>query len=119
MEFKIRKAVSADCPDLMELIRELAIFEKAPGEVTVTLEHLMEAGFGKNPVWQALVAIDSNEKIVGLSLYYMRYSTWKGIRLYLEDLIVTESLRGQGLGKKLFDSTVEEAHRLKVGGMMW
>jgi GNAT superfamily N-acetyltransferase len=119
MEFKIRKAVSADCPDLMELIRELAIFEKAPGEVTVTLEHFMEAGFGKNPVWQALVAIDSNEKIVGLSLYYMRYSTWKGIRLYLEDLIVTESLRGQGLGKKLFDSTVEEAHRLKVGGMMW
>jgi GNAT superfamily N-acetyltransferase len=119
MEFKIRKAVSADCLRLMELIRELAFFEKAPEEVTVTLEHFMEAGFGKNPVWQALVAVDDNEKIVGLSLYYMRYSTWKGIRLYLEDLIVTESMRGLGVGKLLFDSTVEEARRLKVGGMMW
>jgi GNAT superfamily N-acetyltransferase len=119
MEFKIRKAVSADCLRLMELIRELAFFEKAPEEVTVTLEHFREAGFGKNPVWQALVAVDDNEKIVGLSLYYMRYSTWKGIRLYLEDLIVTESMRGLGVGKLLFDSTVEEARRLKVGGMMW
>jgi ribosomal protein S18 acetylase RimI-like enzyme len=119
MEFKIRKAVSSDCPRLMELIRELAVFEKAPEEVTVTLQHFTEAGFGKNPVWQALVAIDGYEKIIGLSLYYMRYSTWKGIRLYLEDLIVTESFRGQGVGKKLFDATVEEAHQLKVSGMMW
>lgn len=119
MEFKIRKAVSSDCPRLMDLIRELAFFEKAPDEVTVTLEHFVEAGFGQNPVWQALVAIDGNEKIIGLSLYYMRYSTWKGIRLYLEDLIVTESFRGQGVGKKLFDATVEEARRLKVSGMMW
>jgi GNAT superfamily N-acetyltransferase len=119
MEYKIRKAVSADCPRLMELIRELAIFEKAPGEVTVTLEHFVEAGFGKTPVWHALVAIDGNEKIVGLSLYYMRYSTWKGVRLYLEDLIVTESMRGRGVGKQLFDSTVDEARRLKVSGMMW
>ena len=103
----------------MDLIRELAFFEKAPDEVTVTLEHFVEAGFGQNPVWQALVAIDGNEKIIGLSLYYMRYSTWKGIRLYLEDLIVTESFRGQGVGKKLFDATVEEARRLKVSGMMW
>ena len=116
----IRKAVSADCERMMELVKELAVFEKAPNEVTVTLEHFIETGFGKNPVWYALVAVDeSNNLIIGISLYYMRYSTWKGLRLYLEDLIVTEEFRGKGVGKKLFDATVDEARRLGVSGMMW
>ena len=119
MEFKIRKASAADCPRMLELVRELAIFERAPEEVTVTLEHFIETGFGRNPVWKALVAVDAAENIVGISLYYMRYSTWKGLMLYLEDLIVTESYRGQGVGKKLFDSTVEEARGMGVTGMMW
>jgi len=94
---------------MLELVRELAVFEKAPDEVTVTLDHFIETGFGKNPVWQALVAVetgDGSETIIGMSLWYMRYSTWKGLRLYLEDLIVTESYRGKGVGKKLFDDTV-------------
>jgi len=107
---------------MMELVKELAIFEKAPDQVTVTLEHFIETGFGKNPVWYALVAFDADDsenKIIGISLYYMRYSTWKGLRLYLEDLIVTEEFRGKGVGKKLFDATVEEARRLNVSGMMW
>ena len=107
---------------MMELIKELAIFEKAPDEVTVILEHFIETGFGENPVWKALVAYDAEdpaEKIIGLSLWYMRYSTWKGLRLYLEDLIVTEEFRGKGIGKLLFDSTVEEAQKLHVDGMMW
>lgn len=116
----IRKALASDCERMMELVKELAVFEKAPDEVTVTLEHFIEAGFGKNPIWYALVAVeDSNNGIIGISLYYMRYSTWKGTRLYLEDLIVTESFRGKGAGKLLFDATVEEARRLGVSGMMW
>lgn len=107
---------------MLELVRELATFEKAPNEVTVTLEHFIDAGFGKNPVWNAMVAIDSEneaEEIIGISLWYMRYSTWKGLRLYLEDLIVTEAHRGKGVGKKLFDQTIEEARKLGVSGMMW
>jgi len=107
---------------MMELIKELAVFEKAPDEVTVTLEHFVETGFGKNPVWEALVAVEVEnniEKIIGISLWYMRYSTWKGLRLYLEDLIVTEAYRGKGVGKKLFEETVQEARRMHVSGMMW
>jgi GNAT superfamily N-acetyltransferase len=122
MEIKIRKAIPSDCERMMELVKELAIFERAPNEVTVSLEHFTEAGFGKNPVWYALVAFaadDPTQKIIGISLYYMRYSTWKGTRLYLEDLIVTEEFRGRGVGKKLFDATVEEARELGVSGMMW
>jgi GNAT superfamily N-acetyltransferase len=119
MEFLIRKATATDCARMMDLIRELAVFEKAPDEVTVSLEHFIETGFGKNPVWQALVALDPDQEIIGISLYYMRYSTWKGLRLYLEDLIVTESYRGKGIGKKLFDRTMDEARELGVSGMMW
>jgi ribosomal protein S18 acetylase RimI-like enzyme len=122
MEIIIRKARASDCERMLELVRELAVFEKAPDEVTVTLEHFMETGFGKNPIWQALVAVEKEkgtEKIIGISLWYMRYSTWKGLRLYLEDLVVTEACRGRGVGKKLFDETVEEARKLKVSGMMW
>ncbi len=122
MEIKIRKAIASDCKKMLELVRELAIFEKAPDEVTVTLEHFIETGFGMKPVWQALVAVEmenDTETIVGISLWYMRYSTWKGLRLYLEDLIVTEAYRGKGVGKKLFDETVREARKLNVSGMMW
>jgi GNAT superfamily N-acetyltransferase len=122
MNIKIRKAIASDCEQMMELIRELALFERAPDEVTVTLEHFIETGFGPKPVWYAIVAVESGkgpEKIIGISLYYMRYSTWKGLRLYLEDLIVTESYRGKGIGKKLFDETIAEAGRLGVSGIMW
>ena len=119
MDINIRKAKKSDCERMMELIKELAIFERAPDEVTVTLEHFITTGFGQNPVWQALVAVNEEEKILGISLYYMRYSTWKGLRLYLEDLIVTQEYRGKGIGKMLFDRTVEEARNIGVSGMMW
>jgi GNAT superfamily N-acetyltransferase len=119
MNINIRKATKSDCERMMELVRELAVFERAPDEVTVTMEHFIEMGFGKNPVWQALVAVNEEEKIIGISLYYMRYSTWKGLRLYLEDLIVTSEYRGKGIGKMLFESTVEEARKMGVSGIMW
>jgi GNAT superfamily N-acetyltransferase len=119
VDITIRKAVASDCARMMELIRELATFERAPDEVTVTLDHFIKTGFGENPVWKALVAVTRDEKIVGISLYYMRYSTWKGLRLYLEDLIVTSEFRGKGIGKLLFDATVQEANDLGVSGMMW
>ncbi|TWR31293.1 GNAT family N-acetyltransferase [Mucilaginibacter pallidiroseus] len=116
--YNIRVATKRDCPRLLELIVELAIYERAPDEVTVTLEAFEEAGFGNKPVWKAFVAED-NEVVVGFALYYIRYSTWKGQRLYLEDLIVTEDYRGKGLGKLLFDRIVTETRELNLSGMVW
>jgi GNAT superfamily N-acetyltransferase len=114
----IRTAVEADCVRMLELIRELAIVEKAPDEVTVSMEEFLDAGFGKNPIWGAFVA-EVDEKIVGISLYYIRYSTWKGRRLYLEDLIVTESMRGYGIGKQLFEETLNLGKSQGYHGMVW
>jgi GNAT superfamily N-acetyltransferase len=119
MDIKIRKANVSDCARMMELIKELATFERAPEEVTVTMDHFIKTGFGDNPVWKALVAVTDEEQIVGISLYYMRYSTWKGLRLYLEDLIVTDAFRGKGIGKMLFEQTIKEAEEMGVSGIMW
>ncbi len=102
----------------LRLVHELALFERAPGEVTVTLEHFTESGFGENPVWWAYV-VCVDEKVEGFALYYIRYSTWKGQRLFLEDLIVTENRRGQGLGKLLFGRVLQEAEERKFHGMAW
>lgn len=118
MNLNIRYAVAEDCARLLELINELALYERAPEEVTVTLDHFTEAGFGKNPVWKAFVA-EVDEVIVGFALYYTRYSTWKGCRLYLEDFIVTEAFRGKGLGKILFEKVIEEAKNGNYSGMVW
>lgn len=123
MKISIRRAVVTDCADMMLLVRELAIFEKAPEAVTVSLEHFTKSGFGSNPVWQAFVATVSRPghqaELVGLSLFYIRYSTWKGQRLYLEDLIVKEKFRGKGIGKRLFEKTLQEAKDLQLNGMTW
>ncbi len=118
MTINLRVAKKEDCPRLLELVLELAIFEKAPKEVTVTLEEFEEAGFGNKRVWKAYVT-ESDGLITGFALYYIRYSTWKGTRLYLEDLIITESWRGKGLGKMLFDRMVLEARELGCNGMTW
>lgn len=118
MDCIIRPAVPSDCAAMMDLVRELAHYEKAPDEVTVTMEEFIDAGFGTQPTWGAFVA-EHNDKIIGISLYYIRYSTWKGRRLYLEDLIVTEQYRGKGIGKRLLDRTIEYAKEKKYSGMMW
>ncbi len=134
----IRKATEADCPQMMDLIRELAAFERQPDAVTVSLEEFVACGFGPQPVWEAFVAESaptSGESvapgesassgsagkpvIVGISLFYIRYSTWKGRRLYLEDIIVTETMRGRGIGKQLFDRTLELSRERGYHGMVW
>jgi ribosomal protein S18 acetylase RimI-like enzyme len=115
----IRKAALKDADAMMSLIHELAIYEKAPDEVTVTKEHFIESGFGPDPVWWALVAENELAEVVGFAIYYIRYSTWKGQRLYLEDLIVNEEWRGHGIGKQLMDALVEEAKLKGFSGMLW
>lgn len=124
MEIQIRKAVKEDCARMMELIKELAVYEKAPDAVTVSLDHFIESGFGENPVWWAYVAESPNpsgqgNEIHAFALYYIRYSTWKGQRMYLEDLIVTEKMRGYGIGKILLDKLIEVAREKKYSGIMW
>ena len=118
MNILIRKAQKSDCPRLLELVRELAVFERAPEEVTVTLDHFEVSGFGDNPVWWAFVA-ETEGLVVGFALYYIRFSTWKGQRMYLEDFYVTDEMRGKGLGKLLFDRLIKEAKRRKLNGMQW
>jgi len=118
MDFQLRYAVKEDCPRLLELIRELAVYEKAPEEVTVTLDEFADAGFGEKPVWKAFV-VENSTGILGFALFYIRYSTWKGCRLYLEDFFVSESQRGQGLGKVLFERVMKEARDQNYNGMTW
>ncbi len=135
MSIIIRKAVKEDCRRMMELIQELAVYEKEPDAVTVDFDHFVDCGFGEKPVWWAFVVTsphpspngegeaetDANnaEEVIGFALWYIRYSTWKGTRLYLEDLLVTEKMRGQGVGKILFDKLIEECKTKKYSGMMW
>ena len=118
MSIQIRRAVKEDCARLLELVNELALYEKAPQEVTVTLEHFEESGFGKNPVWWAFVA-EEDGLILGFALYYIRYSTWKGQRMYLEDILVTENARGKGIGKLLMDQLIVEAKERNLNGIVW
>src|SRR5678809_666197 len=118
MEITIRRAAKDDCPRLLELIQELATYERAPDEVTVTLDHFVESGFGKQPVWWAFVA-EADNKVVGFALYYIRYSTWKGQAMYLEDILITNEMRGKGIGKLLFDRLIEEAREKKFNRIIW
>ena len=153
MNITIRPAVKEDCPEMLELIRELAVYEKAPNEVTVTLDHFMDTGFGEQPVWWAYVAtIDQKEPaaeqsntlqvippplsgearrglpslagigpqgIIGFALYYILYSTWKGKKMYLEDILVTEQWRGKGIGTQLMNALIEDAKSKDFQGITW
>jgi len=114
----IRKGIEGDLPRTLEFVKELAAYERALGEVSNTVQAMKEDGFGKNPIFGFFVA-EVDQEIVGVSLYYYRYSTWKGKRLYLEDIIVTERMRGQGIGKLLFEATLHYSLNQNCTGMMW
>jgi GNAT superfamily N-acetyltransferase len=148
---KIRKATREDCPGMLQLIRELAEYEKAPNEVTVDPMHFEESGFGEKPVWWAFVVEKVEEvegvevssavklsstslnlpqplsstpstpstQIVAFALYYIRYSTWKGQTMYLEDIIVTESMRGKGIGRMLIEQLIQEAKEKGFKRITW
>lgn len=118
MDINIRRAVKEDCPRMLELVQELATFERAPHEVTVTLEHFENSGFGPNPVYWAFVA-EAEKQVVAFALYYIRYSTWKGQRMYLEDILVTEKWRGKKIGQMLMDRLIVEAKEKNLHGISW
>ena len=115
---KIRKGTKEDLPAVYDLIKELAIYEDGLDQVTNTIKKMEDDGFGEHPIYGLLVA-ESQEAIIGTAIYYYRYSTWKGKRMYLEDLIVTEEKRGEGAGKMLFDEVLAVGKRTKCTGMMW
>lgn len=114
----IRAGQKADLPRVLELVKELAEYERALHEVTNTVQRMEQDGFGPQPLYGFFVAEVENT-IVGISLYYWRYSTWKGKRLYLEDIVVTQAQRGKGFGKRLFDRTLQHALDENATGMMW
>lgn len=139
MKISIRQARKNDLPSVLALIKELATYEKAPNEVKVTLKELVRDGFGKEKVYDCFVAevVGSGERgvrskkptpnsppqtpklIAGIALYYTKYSTWKGRCIYLDDIIVTQSMRGEGIGKKLFDAVIGVAKKKKVRKLEW
>lgn len=118
MKINIRKSRKEDMPQVLALIRELALFEKAPNEVTNTVEDMIHDGFGEQPVFRCLVA-ETENKIVGMAIYYTKYSTWKGKGIYLEDIIVTEAFRGNGIGKMLFAAVLTECKNAGANQLAW
>jgi ribosomal protein S18 acetylase RimI-like enzyme len=124
---KIREGQREDMPAVLNLIKELAAFEKEPEAVVLTVDDLVRDGFGENPLFHTFVAsIDDDssdnqqvEQIVGVALYYYRYSTWKGRTIHLEDLIVKEKMRGSGIGKALYKEVIEQGKKDKVNRIEW
>ncbi|NHE59451.1 GNAT family N-acetyltransferase [Cyclobacterium plantarum] len=118
--YTVREGKKEDLPAIFDLIKELALYEKAPEEVTNTLEMMEKDGFGPQPVFGFFVVVrDEDQSIIGTAIYYFRYSTWKGKRLYLEDYIITEQERGKGAGKLLFERVLAKSLEEKCTGMMW
>ena len=115
---KIRKAIKEDVKDILRLLIELAIFEKEPDAVKITEEELINDGFGDRPRFECFLAEVEN-KIVGLAFFTERYSTWVGDTLHLEDLIVTQKYRGQGIGLSLYKSFLNEAKNRGVNRVEW
>ncbi|MBA3682836.1 MAG: GNAT family N-acetyltransferase [Bacteroidetes bacterium] len=115
---KIRLGTQNDIPRVLELVRELAVFEKAPDEVQVTVAEMTNWGFGKDKIFDFFV-LEKENVIVGIAVYYYKYSTWKGKCLFLEDIIVTENERKNGYGKLLFNEVVKVAKAQQVRRMEW
>ena len=118
MKIDIRKALKSDLPEVLNLIKELALYEKALDEVTITLQELEKDGFGEHPLYWIILA-ENEDGIIGMSFYYIRYSTWKGKCLYLEDIVVKEAFRGKKVGKLLFEETINAAKEMNAKLMNW
>jgi len=118
MNVVIRHAEPRDVPRMLELVKELALFEKAPEAVTVTEAEMLDAGFGTKPVWVGWVA-EENGTIPGMAICYTRYSTWRGRVLYLEDIVVTETARGHGIGDRLIRTCIAYAAEHGYARMRW
>ena len=114
----IRKGNKQDIPFVLDLIRELALFEKAPEQVSNTIDDMEADAFGVRPAFDFYVA-ELESKLVGIAVYFIKYSTWKGKGLYLDDLFVTEKHRGKGIGKKLFDQIITEAKKINAKQLHW
>lgn len=114
----LRKAQKEDMKSVLELIQELATFEKEPNAVVVTVDDLIRDGFSDNPLFHCFVG-EIDEQIVGMALYYYRYSTWKGKTIHLEDLIVKEKMRGSGLGFALYSKVIEQGKKDNVRRIEW
>ena len=112
----IRKGVKKDIPQVLDLIKELAEFENAPDQVTNTIKRLENDGFGNQPVYDLFVA-ESENKIIGMAITYFRYSTWKGKNLYIEDLIINEKFRREGIGLKVFEELKKFAKNTSCVGI--
>tara|TARA_Y100000768_G_C23826342_1_gene609118 strand:- start:219 stop:686 length:468 start_codon:yes stop_codon:yes gene_type:complete len=118
MDILIRKGEPKDVKAVLQLIQELANYEKAPQEVEVTEEELLNDGFGEHPVYELIVA-EVNNEVVGIALFYTKYSTWKGKCIYLEDLVVTTSMRQKGIGSLLFEAVAKVGKTRQVKRMEW
>ena len=118
MNITIRKGTRVDIPHALRLIKELAAYEKALDQVLVDEAQMEQDGFGKTPIFEFMVA-ELEQEIIGLAIYYYRYSTWKGRSLYLEDLVVTEAQRGKGVGGELFLATVKVALERDAQLLTW
>jgi GNAT superfamily N-acetyltransferase len=118
MKIEIREGVKKDLPSVLELIKELANYENARDQVTITLEDLEKDGFEGHPWYWFLIAEKDNE-IIGLSFYFIRYSTWKGKFLFLEDFVIKEEYRNQGIGSFLFEETINICKKKDLNGMIW
>ena len=118
MDFTIRKAKKEDMDQVLNLIKALAVFEKEPDAVEITETYLQETGFREHPAYQCFVA-EIDNRIEGIALVYTRFSTWKGEVLHLEDLIVNQNKRGNGLGEALLNEVVKYGNELGVKRICW
>jgi GNAT superfamily N-acetyltransferase len=118
MNILIRKGEPADLPRALDLVKELALYEKAPHEVENTVEEMLRDGFGEQPVFHLLVA-EANGVVEGIAIWYYKYSTWKGKCIFLEDIVVTEAARGKGIGSLLFEAVMVQAKQDKARRMEW
>ncbi len=118
MIITVREGRKEDLSSVLALVKELAEYEKAVQEVQVTVEEMEKNGFGENPVFRFFVA-ENETGIAGIALYYIKYSTWKGPCIFLEDLIVTQNQRGKGTGTMLFEKMIEVAKEMKVRRLEW